>query len=328
MKILILDHQEVTRLLGMGDCINVMQDALAQLSRGQMFQPLRTAAVPKGAQGLLGMMPCYKHGEHPLFGLKAVCIFPGNSAKGLDIHQGGVLLFSGETGQLLSLMDASAITSIRTAAVSAVATKLLARKDASDLAIIGAGVQARAHLVAMSLARKLRRARIASLHPSTARAFVEEMRALVAFPIEAVASVEEAVAGADLIVTATTSREPVLKREWISPGAHLNVVGSSVRRDREVDSVTMAAARLFVDRRESTLNEAGEYLFAVQEGAIGPEHILAEIGELLTAEREGRTSPSDITLFKSLGLAIEDLASAEYLYGKARETGAGTWLEF
>jgi ornithine cyclodeaminase/alanine dehydrogenase-like protein (mu-crystallin family) len=327
MKILILNHQQVTHLLAMEDCISVMQDVLARMARGQMFQPLRTAAVPKGAQGLLGMMPSYKHGERPLFGLKAVCIFPENSAKGLDIHQGGVLLFSGETGQLLSLMDASAITSIRTAAVSAVATRLLARQDASDLAIVGAGVQARAHLIAMSLARKLRGVRIASLHLSTARAFVDEMGPLVEFPIEAVASIEEAVTGADLIVTATTSREPVLKREWISPGAHLNVVGSSVKRDREVDAATMAAARLFVDRRESTLNEAGEYLFAVQEGAIGPEHILAEIGELLTGEKQGRTSPSDITLFKSLGLAIEDLASAEYLYDKAREMGAGTWLE-
>lgn len=327
-KILILSHREVTDLLDMKGCISVMEQALASLARGEMYQPLRTAAVPKQASGLLGMMPSYKHGDSPMFGLKAVCVFPENSAKGLDSHQGGVLLFSGETGQLLSLMDASAITSIRTAAVSAVATKLLARQDASELAIVGAGVQARAHLRAMSEVRHLKRARVASLRYDNARKFAEEMAQSVAFPITAVSSIEDAVREADLIVTSTTSREPVLKLEWLSPGAHLNVVGSSVKRDREIDAETMAAVKLFVDRRESTLNESGEYLFAVREGAIGPDHILAEIGELLIGQKQGRTSPWDITLFKSLGLAIEDLASAEYLYGKARDTRAGNWVEF
>jgi ornithine cyclodeaminase len=148
------------------------------------------------------------------------------------------------------------------------------------------------------------------------------------FPIEPVEGVEAAVRGADLIVTATTAREPILKREWISAGAHLNVVGSSIPTTREVDTATIANASLFVDRRESTLNEGGDYLFATREGAIGPDHIRAEIGELLTGKYAGRTSPEEITLFKSLGLAIEDLASADYLYRKAKATSAGEWVEF
>ncbi|HSE36098.1 MAG TPA: ornithine cyclodeaminase family protein, partial [Blastocatellia bacterium] len=158
--------------------------------------------------------------------------------------------------------------------------------------------------------------------------FAEEMTPRYTFPIEAVDNVETAVRGADLIVTATTAPEPIVKPEWISPGAHLNVVGSSIPTTREIDSATMAAASLFVDRRESTINEGGDYLFALREGAIGPDHIRAEIGELLIGKHAGRTSPEQITLFKSLGLAIEDLASADYLYRKARGLEAGTWVEY
>jgi ornithine cyclodeaminase len=263
-----------------------------------------------------------------VYGLKAVCVFPQNTAIGKDAHQGSVMLFSGETGELLALMNASAITAIRTAAVSGVATKLLARDDAGDLALIGAGVQAHTHIAAMACVRPIRRVRVASRNVQHAAKFAEEMRARYLFPIEAVGSVESAVRGADLIVTATTAREPILKREWISPGAHLNVVGSSIPTTREVDTATMAAASLFVDRRESTLNEAGDYLFAMREGAIGPEHIRAEIGELVIGAKPGRTSPDEITLFKSLGLAVEDLASAEYVYRKAQEKKVGTWVEF
>jgi ornithine cyclodeaminase len=226
------------------------------------------------------------------------------------------------------MMSASAITAIRTAAVSGVATDLLARTDACNLAILGSGVQARTHLVAMSEVRPIKRCRIASRHLEHARNFAEEMRPDVSFPIEPVETVEEALEGADLIVTATTAVEPIVKRRWISPGTHLNLVGSSIPRTREVDSETMAAASLFVDRRESTLNEAGDYLFAAREGLIGPSHIRAEIGEVLNGDKAGRTSMEEITCFKSLGIAIEDLAAAGYLYRKARELEAGSWVEF
>jgi ornithine cyclodeaminase/alanine dehydrogenase-like protein (mu-crystallin family) len=273
-------------------------------------------------------MPAYAATPTAAFGLKLVGVFPGNVARGLDAHQGAVLLLSGETGELLALLNASAVTAVRTAAVSGVATRLLARPDAGELALVGAGVQARSHLEAMAAVRPLRRARVASRTLERAHAFVEEMGPRVPFPVEVAPSVEAALRGADLIVTATNSREPVLRREWIAPGAHLNVVGASVVSARETDSATMAAARLFVDRRESTVNESGDYLIPLREGVLGPDHIQAEIGEVLIGARPGRATEGEITLFKSLGLAVEDLAAAAYVYGRARETGAGTWVEF
>lgn len=328
MKILILNHDEVVRLLPMNDCIAVMRDALTKLARGEVHQPLRTIVRPSGAAGAMGLMPSYIAGDHAAYGLKTVCVFPGNPAIGKDAHQGAVMLFSAETGELLALMNASAITAIRTAAVSGVATDLLAREDASELAIIGAGVQARTHLLAMAEVRAIARCRVVSRTLEHATQFVDEMKTRVAFPLEAVASVDDAVRDADLIATVTNAKEPVVLREWISPGVHLNVVGSSTPHAREVDTATLAASALFVDRRESTLNEAGDYLFAAREGAVGPDHIRAELGEVLTGEKPGRTSRDEITLFKSLGLAVEDLASANYLYRKAKELNAGTWVEF
>lgn len=328
MKILILTHAEVEEFLPVRECIPVMAEALADLARGNVYQPLRMIITPPEAEGDMALMPSYRSGERAAYGVKTVCFFPGNPAKGLDSHQGSVMLFSAETGELVALMNASAITAIRTAAVSGVATKLLARDDACELAIIGSGVQARAHIEAMACVRPIKRARVASLRFENTRKCADELGPLYAFPIEPVESVESAVRGADLIVTATTAAEPILKREWISPGAHLNVVGSSIPTTREVDSATLAAASLFVDRRESTVNEGGDYLFALRDGAIGPDHIRAEIGELLIGAKPGRTSPDEITLFKSLGLAVEDLASADYLYRKATRTGAGTWVAF
>jgi ornithine cyclodeaminase len=212
--------------------------------------------------------------------------------------------------------------------VSGVATDLLARVDAGNLAILGSGVQARSHLVAMSEVRLIKRCRIASRRIEHAQKFLEEMKGEFSFPLEPVETVEEALDGADLIVTATTAVEPIVRREWISAGAHLNLVGSSTPNAREVDSETMAAASLFVDRRESTINEAGDYLSALREGAIGPDHIRAEIGEVLKGDKPGRTSPEEITLFKSLGIAIEDLFAAEYLYLNAKQSKVGTWVEF
>jgi ornithine cyclodeaminase len=328
MKILVLSHDEVVELLPIKECIDVMRDAMIALAAGKIHQPLRTIIRPPDAAGLMGLMPSYISGDRAAFGLKAICMFPGNPARGKDAHQGAVLLFSADTGELLAMMNASAITAIRTAAVSAVATDLLARADARDLAIIGSGVQARSHLAAMARVRAIKRCRIASRQMEHAQSFAEEMSGAFPFPIEPVGSVEQALDGADLIVTVTSAVEPIVEREWISPGAHLNVVGSSTPRAREVDSATMAAASLFVDRRESTINEAGDYLFAAREGAIGPDHIRAEIGEVLTGDKPGRTSPDEITLFKSLGLAVEDLAAAEYLYRRARKLNAGTWVEF
>src|SRR5256884_3383627 len=203
----------------------------------------------------MAMMPAFRAGESPLFSLKAICVFPGNAALGKDAHQGGVMLFNGTT--LLALVNASAVTAIRTAAVSALATRLLAREDARDLAIIGSGVQARPHLIAIAGVRNLKRIRIAAQHFDSAEKFALEMQPRFSFPVEPVETAEAATLGADIIVTATTSREPVLKREWISAGAHINAIGTFSPKAREIDTATMIDATLFVDARESALNEAG-----------------------------------------------------------------------
>lgn len=312
----------------MRECIEVMAEALRALARGKVHLPLRMVVRPPEAAGLMALMPAYQAGENAAFGLKTICVFPKNPKLGKDAHQGCVLLFSIETGELLALMNASAITAIRTAAVSGVATRLLAREDAHDLALIGAGVEARTHLEAMSCVRQITRARVASRTNEGALRFADEVQARYGFPIEAVEIVEKAVRGADLIVMATSASEPVLKRAWIKDGAHINSIGGYSPATRELDTETVAASKLFVDRRESAENEAGDYLIPLKEGAIDSNHIRAEIGEILIGNASGRSSTQEITLFKSLGLAVEDLAAAEYVYRKAKSENAGTWVEF
>jgi ornithine cyclodeaminase len=238
------------------------------------------------------------------------------------------MLFSGETGELLALMNASAITALRTAAVSAVATRELARQDASELTIIGSGVQARTHLTAMACVRSIKRARVVSRNAEHANQFAKEMQEKSPFIIEPANNIENALRGADLIVTATSAREPVMESRWLSPGAHINAIGTFSPESREIDGATMAAARIFVDRRESALNEAGDYILAAREGFITPHSIAAELGEVLIGQERGRTSLNEITLFKSLGLAIEDLACAQHLFVRAQQQDAGTWVEF
>jgi ornithine cyclodeaminase len=334
-NILILNHRQVEELLPMAGCIDLMAEAFAALIGGSVHMPLRVLVHPLDAKGIMVLMPAYVSGAaEPTagslanYGLKAICVFPDNPGRGLDAHQGAVLLYSGESGELQAVMNASAITAIRTAAVSGLATRLLARADASRLAIIGSGVQARSHLAAMAAVRPIQHVRVVSRNVEHARQLARELSARVSFRIEAVESAEAAVREADVIVTATNSAQPVLKREWISPGTHINAVGAFTPTTREIDSATMAAARLFADRRESVLKEAGDYLLALGEGAIGPDHIQAELGEVVVGANPGRTSASEITLFKSLGIPIEDLAAARYLYQHAQATHAGTWVDF
>src|SRR5688572_9150930 len=221
MRILILNHEEVVQLLPMEECIGVMREALIRLARGQVHQPLRMIVRPPDAAGVMGLMPSYVSGDDAAYGLKTVCVFPENPAKGKDAHQGSVMLFSAESGELQAMMNASAITAIRTAAVSGVATDLLAREDAHNLAIIGAGVQARTHLEAMSHVRSIKQCRVASRTIEHARQLANEMSERFTFPLTPVETVAEALDDADIIVTATNAKEPVVKREWISPGAHL-----------------------------------------------------------------------------------------------------------
>ena len=278
MTVRILDEHDVRRLLPMDECIDVMADALAALARGEVHNPLRFVVRPPGEASLMGLMPAHRGGESPVYALKAVAIFPGNSARGLDSHQGFVALFDGETGATRAILNAGAITAVRTAAVSGVATRLLARDDARTLAILGAGIQAQSHLDAMRAVREFDRVVVWSRTPGRMAG------------IEEAATAEEAVRDADVVVTATSAAEPILERGWLKAGVHINAVGSSIPTTRELDTATMRDAALFVDRRESTVNEAGDFLFPQREGAIGPDHIRAEIGELLTGAGEGRRS--------------------------------------
>jgi ornithine cyclodeaminase/alanine dehydrogenase-like protein (mu-crystallin family) len=304
MSVLILDEHRVRSLLTMGECIEAMAEVLGSLARGELHQPLRPVTRPEGSEMLMGLMPAYRGGERSAWSLKEIVIAPGNPARGLDAHQGAVLLHDGETGQLRALLNASAITEIRTAAVSAVATRALARPGARVVAILGGGVQARSHDEAMR-----------SVLPDA------EIRAWK----RADGGTPEAVLReADVVCTCTSAREPILERGWLKPGAHVNAVGSSVPSARELDAATMADATIFVDRRESALNEAGDLLLA----GFGAERIAAELGEVLAGDHPGRTEADELTVFKSLGLGVEDLAAAELVVRKAREQGIGTEVEF
>ncbi len=326
MKVLIADQKLVTEVLPMEEAITVMREALLLLAGGDVVMPLRTMMSLPGDESVLGLMPSYLGGLGAV-GVKVIAAFPANFGTEFDTHQGVVLVFDTERGLLRAIVDATSITAIRTAAVSGLATDLLARPDAADLAIIGAGTQAHTHLQAMRAVRPVRRVRVFSVPAESAAEFAERESRLTALPVEAVATAEEAVSGADLICTTTTSAEPVVQGAWLSSGAHINAIGAYSPTARELDSTLVAGARLYTDRRESLMSEAGEFLIPKAEGLIGDDHIVGEIGEVLTGEAPARTSPDEITLFKSLGIAIEDLAAAHRVSEIARERGLGTWID-
>jgi ornithine cyclodeaminase/alanine dehydrogenase-like protein (mu-crystallin family) len=333
MALLVLSGEQVHALLTYEQCADAMRAALTALQSGSAQQPLRTVLRLDGAAGLVALMPSYlagqdRAGTEPAYGLKAICITPSNPAAGLDTHQGVVLVSSGATGEPLALLNASAVTEIRTAAVSVVATQLLARPDADVLAVIGAGVQARAHALALEQARALTEIRVASRDAAKAAQLAASLAGQLRAPVRACESVQAAVAGAGIVVTATSSAQPVLDAAWLAPGTHINAVGACLPHMRELDTATMAAGVLFADRRESVLAEAGDYVLAAREGAVGPENIRAELGELLTGQAAGRASADEITIFESLGLAVEDLAAARCAYEAAAAAGAGTWVDF
>ena len=321
VSVLVLSDVDVGELLDMESCVAAMEDALAALARDELSMPLRSVFRPSTDQ-LMGLMPAHRGGRAPVFSLKEIVVAPANAARGLDPHQGAVLLHDGETGVLRAILNASAITEIRTAAVSAVATKLLARSGARQVAILGSGVQAGSHARAMRAVLRDPELRVWSRTPAHAEALALESHASVC------ATVEEALDGADIVCTCTASREPIVRRAWLAPGTHVNAVGSSVPSSRELDADLVASASLFVDRRESTVNESGDYLRAVEEEGIGPDHILAELGELLVGTHPGRRDDEEVTLFKSLGLAVEDLAAAALCVQRAPERDVGVEVPF
>jgi ornithine cyclodeaminase len=310
----------------MDACIELMDRTLRALAEGDAQQPLRSVMWLPASVGLLGMMPS-SLAAAGVMGVKVISVFPGNQGTAYDAHQGAVLLFETSNGRLLAVVDASQVTAIRTAAVSGVATRQLARTDAGDLAILGSGVQASRHLDAMLLVRTIRRVRVWSRNSEHCRAFAARESKRHGIAIEPIPTAREAVTDADLICTVTASAEPVLCRDWIGDGAHINAVGSCTPAARELDAAAVAAAQLFVDRRESVVNESGDFLLARDEGLVTDDHIQAELGEVLVGEHPGRGSHDEITLFKSLGLAVEDLACADFVYRRAMAAGGGTAVD-
>jgi ornithine cyclodeaminase len=309
MNVPFFTNDEIHALLPIKQCIDGMAEAFSALARDQSIQPNRTAIHLPGGTVSLYTMPAFSATPSAL-AVKLITINHGERTIDQESHVGIVLLFDTADGSLRALLDAGALTALRTAAVSALATQLLANQDAHELAILGSGVQATSHLDALLCVRPIRRVRVWSRTPENLRSFVDHHRKRHNIAIEATISAQEAVDGADIICAVTSSPAPVIEGAWISPGAHLNLVGASTPTTREVDSDTVRRARIFVDLRAAALAEAGDVLIPMAEGLIGPEAILGELGELVLGKIQGRNSPQDITLFKSLGLAIEDAAAA------------------
>lgn len=322
----ILSQADVTSLLDMGECIELMASTLAALARGEAVAPLRSVTMLPGGRSAFAMMPAYLGGDRSL-GAKVITFVNDNHGTEHDSHQGAVLVFEPRHGSLVAIVDATAITTIRTAAVSAVATRLLAREDASVLAILGAGVQARAHVDAIAKVRPIRELRVWSRSTAHARSLASHAAERYGLEAKACSTAAAAVEGASIVCTATSATEPVLEGTWLSPGTHVNAVGACVPSAREIDTATVVRSRLYVDRRDSALHEPGDILVPLKEGAMTPDHIVGEMGELLIGKAPGRTHDDEITLFKSLGLAVEDLASAEHVYRCACDRQVGTELD-
>lgn len=320
-----VSQREVPDLLPMAECIEAMRDALAALARGEAIQPLRPVMWLPEKVGALGMMPGHL-GSIETMGIKTVTVFPGNAGTEYDSHQGTVMLFDSSNGRLKAVIDATEITAVRTAAVSAVATDALARPEARVMAVLGAGVQGASHLEAIPLVRPIEEIRVWSRDTEKAGRLATKANGGPA--VKAVDTVAEAVAQADVVCTTTASPDPVLTAAHLEAGMHINAVGSSVPFAREIASAGMARSRIFVDRRESTLNESGDFLMARSEGAVDDDDIVAEIGEVLIGAHAGRERDEEITLFDSLGLAVEDIAAADLVYRNALERGVGTLIEF
>ena len=324
MQVMVLGEKAVRTLLPMTDCIDAMERAFLAASRGDFAQPLRIIAWQPDKRGAVAAMPAYADG---VLGAKLITVFPQNRTEGLESHQGLIALHESGNGRLLAIAHAGAITAIRTAAVSALATRLLAKDDAGDLALLGSGAQAVEHLEAMRAVRKVRRVRVWSRTPAHAREFAQR-HSTGALSITVCATAEEAARDADIVCTLTAATQPVLHGEWLPNGAHVNAVGSSVPPFRELDAAVVARSRIYVDMRECALRESDDLREPIREGLISESDIAGELPEMVSGGCPLRTRNDEITLFKSVGMAIEDLAAVRFLYERALQSGAGESIDF
>lgn len=328
-EVRILSDDDVRQLLSMEDCIDVIDTTLRTASRRDLMNPLRQVVpLPGDVPGFLGYMPGWL-GDPRVFGAKLISVFPQNHDKGLGSHLGIVILFETETGQPQAIMNGGSITAIRTAAASGVATRALAREDASTVAVLGYGEQAREHVAAMAAVRDITRVIVWGRSAEKAEAFINEHAGLAPdAAFETAGSVEEAVADAHIICTTTAAKEPILKGAWVKPGTHVNAVGASQPNVAEVDSDLVAKSRYYTDFIPSAEAEARQYKTALEEGVISEGHLIGEVGAVLNGEIPGRQSADDITFFESLGFAAEDLGTGSFVLDRAREKGVGVTVDF
>jgi ornithine cyclodeaminase/alanine dehydrogenase-like protein (mu-crystallin family) len=323
LELRVITGADVRRLLPYDDCVATVASAMIAVSAGTTIMPLRQVMrLPRG-QGALGTMPGYL-GEPECFGIKLLSLFPGNPAVGLSSHLGLYVLCEAGNGRPVALMEASALTAVRTAAASVVATRALARADSSVLAIIGTGEEAHSHVEAFQAVRPFERLLVWGRNPAAAARLADRARQLGIGDALVVSSVRQALAEADVVCTVTSSPDPLLSGADVRPGTHLCLVGASIPSCREVDDACVAMSRFFVDYRASAMAQAGELLHAIEAGLVTEAHIVAEIGEVLAGDVSGRRSDSEVTVYKSLGVAAQDLAAASVVYQRAVESGAGT----
>jgi alanine dehydrogenase len=325
MRFRLLTEAQVKSLLPMPDLITAMESAVARFSAGDVLQPVRTVLSVGPTHAYFGLMPAFIP-QPPSLGAKLVTVFNGNHARGLPSHLATIVLLDPDTGSLVALMDGRYITEARTAAVSAVSARHLSGPDASTLAIIGTGVQARSHLEAYAEVRALKDVRVWSPTPKSRDRFVDDMTGHVTARLEATDTAEAAVRGADLIVLATSAPTPVVEHAWVADGAHVVSVGACRPDQREMAPDLVARGRLFVDSRAAALVESGDVVMGIKEQRFKDTHIAGELGEVVLGRVSGRTSAIEITVFKSLGMAVEDVVTADLVFRRAVETGAGTEL--
>lgn len=321
----LLTEAQVASLLPMPELITAMETALAQFSAGSVLQPVRTVLSVGPEKNYFGLMPAFV-AEPPQLGAKLVTVYNGNEARGLPSHLATILLLDPDTGALVALMDGRHITEARTAAVSAVSARYLARAGAVTMAILGTGVQARSHLEALTHVRPLREVRVWSPRAASRERFIGEMAGHVPATLRAMSSPRDAVEGADIVVLVTSSPTPVVEDAWVGPGTHVISVGACRPTQREMDPALVARARLFVDSRAAALVESGDVVQGIAEGRFSASHLAGELGALAGGRLSGRQSDTEVTIFKSLGMAVEDVVAADLVYRRALVTGAGTEL--
>lgn len=324
MGLLVIDATTVRRILTYEVCIPLMRQAMMALSAGRTQQLLRQI-IDMGDGDQFGVMP---GASEETFGAKLISVLPRNFDRGRPSHQGVLALFDRESGAPVAVIQAGEVTGIRTAAASAAATDALARPDAGILTLLGYGEQAERHAEAIAQVRPVAEVRVWGRSPERSKAFCQRMAARLALPFRSCATAREAVEGAEVICAVSGASEPILEGAWVAPGAHVNLVGSSRAGPREADDAMVARARLFADHAEGVRRQGAEWLHALESGAVGEDHLLGEIGQVMAGDLPGRTGPADITVYKSLGSIVQDLASGWLLYREATAKGLGAAIDF